>query len=148
MLVAYAILFRTIRGTRDRFAISDKAICVKQKQRRSVLPKFNIIELSIVALGAVALGAGVAFQVRLNTTLPAASMPYHFETDETVYSLLEKRYGPSRYSEDLEEWIIRDAFKDKTGGVFVDVGANHYRDRSNTYYLESKLDWSGVAVEP
>lgn len=58
------------------------------------------------------------------------------------------KYGPERNSQFGEEWIIRDYFQDKRGGVFVDVGANHYRNSSTTYFLESRLDWSGVAVEP
>ena len=32
--------------------------------------------------------------------------------------------------------------------MFVDVGANHYRTHSNTYFLESALGWSGVAIDP
>lgn len=61
---------------------------------------------------------------------------------------LDARYGPGRHSEDLEEWLIRDFFQDERGGVFVDVGANHHQERSNTYYLETALGWSGVAIEP
>jgi FkbM family methyltransferase len=61
---------------------------------------------------------------------------------------LQATYGPERYSQFAEEWIIRDFFKDRRGGVFVDVGANHYRDSSTTYYLEKHLGWSGLAVEP
>ncbi len=61
---------------------------------------------------------------------------------------LAAAYGPHRYSQFAEEWIIRDFFQDKRDGVFVDVGANHYRDSSTTYYLEKNLGWSGVAIEP
>ena len=61
---------------------------------------------------------------------------------------LEAAYGPTRYSQFAEEWIIRDFFQDRRGGVFVDVGANHYRDASTTYYLEKNLGWSGLAIEP
>ena len=32
--------------------------------------------------------------------------------------------------------------------VFVDVGANHYQSFSKSFYLESKLGWSGLAIEP
>ena len=61
---------------------------------------------------------------------------------------LRDRYGPDRYSENQEEWIIRDFFKDRRNGFFVDVGANHYKISSNTYYVETQLGWTGIAVEP
>ena len=61
---------------------------------------------------------------------------------------LRARYGPERHSQFYEEWIIRDFFQDKRGGVFVDVGANHHERFNNTYYLEARLGWSGLAVEP
>lgn len=61
---------------------------------------------------------------------------------------LADRYGPDRNSEHGEEWIIRDFFQDKRDGVFLDVGAYDYKRLSNTYYLESALGWSGVAIEP
>ena len=56
--------------------------------------------------------------------------------------------GPNHYSEREEEWLIRDYFADRRGGVFVDVGANHYQLASKTYYLETNLAWSGIAIEP
>jgi FkbM family methyltransferase len=56
-------------------------------------------------------------------------------------------YGPSRYSEHAEEWLIRDFFQDQRGGFFVDVGAYNYKRFSNTYYLEQVLGWSGVAID-
>jgi FkbM family methyltransferase len=56
------------------------------------------------------------------------------------------RTGP-RSSMGVEEWIVRDYFQDRQGGVFLDVGANHYQDRSNTYFLETSLGWSGLAVD-
>ena len=61
---------------------------------------------------------------------------------------LKHRYGPSRFSRNEEEWIIRDYFQDRRNGVFVDVGANDYKHDGNTYYLETKLGWSGVAIDP
>ena len=51
-------------------------------------------------------------------------------------------------SQFYEEWFIRDFFQDKRGGVFLDVGANHYKRDSMTYFLETQLGWSGIAVEP
>ena len=60
--------------------------------------------------------------------------------------LLEK-YGSRHDSRNAEELFIRDYFQDRRNGVFVDVGANHYRKESNTYYLETTLGWSGVAID-
>ena len=58
------------------------------------------------------------------------------------------KYGPHHHTEREEEWMIRDYFSDRRGGVFVDVGANDYRATSKTYYLETQLGWSGIAIEP
>lgn len=68
--------------------------------------------------------------------------------DEAELRPLAEQYGPARNSEHWEEWIVRDFFADQRGGVFVDVGANHHQRFSNTYFLETSLGWSGVAVEP
>ena len=89
---------------------------------------------------ASAAGAGYYMHVRDARTFAAEENP---EADA-----LEKAYGPSRNSYAVEEWAIRDFFRDKRDGVFVDVGANHYKIASNTYYLETALHWSGIAVEP
>ena len=67
---------------------------------------------------------------------------------EREMAQFREKYGPDHYSEREEEWMIRDFFQDRRGGVFVDVGANHYRDASKTYYLEKHLGWSGIAIEP
>ena len=48
-------------------------------------------------------------------------------------------YGPAHETEREEEWMIRDFFKDRRNGFFVDVGANHYRLTSKSYYLETTL---------
>jgi hypothetical protein len=53
-----------------------------------------------------------------------------------------------RYSNNLEELIIRDFFADKRGGFFVDVVAANYRLGSNTFYLEERLGWHGIAIDP
>ena len=69
------------------------------------------------------------------------------EADVVVRALAAK-YGPARNTDGLEEWIVRDFFHDRRGGIFVDVGANDYKHSSNTYYLETELGWSGLAIEP
>ena len=60
---------------------------------------------------------------------------------------LKAKYGPAKDSYGPEEWIVRDFFQDERDGVFLDVGANHYKSTSNTYYLERHLNWSGIAVD-
>lgn len=67
--------------------------------------------------------------------------------DTSEVNWLQRHYGPDRHSTWLEEWIIRDFFKDKRDGVFVDVGAADYLDGSNTFYLEKNLGWSGIAID-
>ena len=57
------------------------------------------------------------------------------------------RLGPALYSQGYEELIVRDFFDDAWRGVFVDVGAGHYRDDSNTYFLEQRRGWHGIAVD-
>jgi FkbM family methyltransferase len=102
----------------------------------------NTVERTLIAVGIVVMSVGVSFQ--LGRRMAGSQVA----VDKGLVSYLEQRYGPDRSSEDLEEWIIRDVFQDRRGGVFVDVGANDYKARSNTYYLETALGWSGVAVEP
>jgi FkbM family methyltransferase len=60
---------------------------------------------------------------------------------------LVRSYGPKLYSWKNEELLIRDYFRDRRGGVFLDVGAGPYGAGSNTYYLERHLGWSGVAID-
>jgi FkbM family methyltransferase len=51
------------------------------------------------------------------------------------------------WSQGFEELIIRDFFGDKKGGVFVDVGCYFPASMSTTYFLESKLQWTGFAID-
>jgi FkbM family methyltransferase len=107
-----------------------------------VQPKLNVIELAMwgALLVSVAYAAGLSrTQARLESPLSRDSMEM---------KALADMYGPSRDSEHLEEWILKDFFQGKRNGVFVEVGANHHQRASNTYYLETALGWSGVAVEP
>lgn len=61
---------------------------------------------------------------------------------------LSEHYGPDRKSQYEEEWILRDYFGDRKGATFLDVGASEHERFSNTWYLEKRLEWSGIAVEP
>ena len=60
----------------------------------------------------------------------------------------EKKWGKKKYSQYNEELFIRDFFKDKQNGYFIDVGANDYMVNSTTYYLEKHLHWHGIAIDP
>jgi FkbM family methyltransferase len=78
-------------------------------------------------------------------------MRHRFEqyvvSNEPLKRELRERYGPDQFSQFGEEWIIRDYFRDRREGVFLDVGSSHYKEFNNTYYLETVLGWSGIAVD-
>jgi FkbM family methyltransferase len=106
--------------------------------RRRRLPRLDLLEVGAL-LGVVAV-AGVGFwyaSFQRSQAVPSAEARH-----------LRDTYGPDRFSQHGEEWIVRDFFREKRDGFFVDVGAHHYRDFSNTYYLETELGWKGIAIEP
>lgn len=39
-------------------------------------------------------------------------------------------------------------FKNKTHGVFIDIGAHDGKTGSNTYFFEKELQWNGICFEP
>jgi len=45
-----------------------------------------------------------------------------------------------------DEWVCN-VLKFKRDGVFLDIGCQHYKNISNTYYLEKELNWSGVGID-
>ena len=111
--------------------------------------RFDTIEVAVVVIFTVVLTAATtAYLVRSLEAKELERISYVAYTAMQEGVPLADRYGPARYSRNEEEWIIRDYFRDKPGGVFVDVGANHYKNDSNTFYLESVLRWSGVAIDP
>jgi len=55
--------------------------------------------------------------------------------------------GKNLYSQHGEELVIRDFFQDRRNGFFLDVGCAWPVADSNTYYLESELGWTGIAVD-
>ena len=68
-------------------------------------------------------------------------------TPAAEFAWLAKTYGPEHHSEFLEEWIVRDVFQDRRGGVFLDVGAADFKEKNNTYFLDTQLGWSGIAID-
>jgi FkbM family methyltransferase len=105
--------------------------------------RLDLVEVALLSVLMVSAGVAAGYSHatgRMNaSTLAALSAESR---------ALAHAYGPETNSQYEEEWIVRDFFKDKREGVFVDVGANDYQHFSNTYYLEKVLGWSGVAVEP
>ena len=107
---------------------------------------WNRRQFDVVESIAIALFVGLcSWYIGRKTPTP---LRYTELTTSQEFDQLKAAYGPGHYSENDEEWIIRDFFKDRREGFFVDVGASHYRDNSNTFYLESRLGWSGIAVDP
>lgn len=68
------------------------------------------------------------------------------EKGAAVWAELQRRYR-TRNSRNAEEWVIRDYFQDKRGGVFLDVGAADAREWNNTYFLDTALGWTGLAID-
>lgn len=93
--------------------------------------------LSLVLCGALLwLCLALGLRVWLPPPTPAAE-----------FAWLAKKYGPEHHSEFLEEWITRDVFQDRRNGVFLDVGAADFKEKNNTYFLETELGWSGIAID-
>jgi FkbM family methyltransferase len=102
--------------------------------------RFTAAQLIFVcAICALLVAAGMEYRLR--------SRPIEYARHPESQALLDK-YGPKKNSYSEEEWCIRDFFKDRRDGFFLDVGANDYKFTSNTYYLETVLNWKGIAVEP
>lgn len=47
-----------------------------------------------------------------------------------------------------DKYVAEHLFPGLRNGVFVDIGAHDGVAFSNTKYLEEKLDWTGIAIEP
>jgi FkbM family methyltransferase len=105
---------------------------------------FDWLEVALISVAMVGLG----YFIGARTAPVYARNMKMLEALTAESRALEKAYGPHSNSEYQEEWVLRDFFLGKRDGLFVDVGANHYQQNSNTYYLETALGWSGIAVEP
>ena len=47
-----------------------------------------------------------------------------------------------------QDMLVYELLGKKNDGIFVDIGANDGVTISNTYFLESNCNWSGIAIEP
>jgi FkbM family methyltransferase len=105
--------------------------------------RFTLVQMVLACLLCIAVaGAAARYRYRAKAA-PIIEYPAHPESQA-----LKEKYGPHRNSYSEEEWCIRDFFSDKRDGFFVDVGANDYKVTSNTYYLDTVLNWKGLAIEP
>jgi FkbM family methyltransferase len=103
--------------------------------------KVSVVEtLALCFLGSV-------LAVIATSTLMRHRFEQYVVANEPLKHELRDRYGPEQFSQFGEEWIIRDHFQDRRGGIFLDVGSSHYKEFNNTYYLETVLGWSGIAVD-
>jgi FkbM family methyltransferase len=119
----------------------DRNGTMMKKKRREITVRLDTWSMALIGV----LAALVVLAVWNVIYVPPDPNPVQSVSERAYF---EERYGPNHYSEREEEWLIRDFFSDRKGGVFVDVGANHYQASSKTYYLETKLGWSGIAIEP
>jgi FkbM family methyltransferase len=47
-----------------------------------------------------------------------------------------------------DKYCYETFFKNKKSGVFIEIGADDGIDKSNTYFFEKYLNWSGICIEP
>lgn len=52
-----------------------------------------------------------------------------------------------RQDKSAQEKFVLDLLEDKKGGYYVELGAFHSKNGSNTNILENKFDWKGVSFE-
>jgi FkbM family methyltransferase len=52
------------------------------------------------------------------------------------------------YSQAGQDEAVCKFFHNLTNGYFVEVGAYDGKTHSNTYYLETQLNWKGICIEP
>ena len=99
--------------------------------------RFDLLEAALLCSLGILVGLVIA-QSRWTELEAAFGRTFDNFTSEATQ--LQKAYGPETNSQYQEEWVLRDFFKGKPDGIFVDIGANDYRTYSNTYYLERSWD--------
>jgi FkbM family methyltransferase len=90
------------------------------------------------------------------TTLLIVIVGYYYQDIKTIYKNIEITSGCPKtkfqgnsdlHSQLYEDYILSYIFKDKTSGLFVDVGTN-YPDQSNSTHYFSIRGWKGINIEP
>lgn len=99
---------------------------------------------SSLAVLALVLASARCSDSKAARSAPAPTPPIELRQATASMTALK---GRSLYSQHAEEAIIRDFFKDRRNGFFLDVGCASPIENSNTYYLEKELGWSGIGVD-
>lgn len=47
-----------------------------------------------------------------------------------------------------DKFVHENFFKNRTNGIFIDIGAHDGISFSNTYFFEKQLGWTGICIEP
>jgi len=56
--------------------------------------------------------------------------------------------GESRTGEPIDQYLDREIFQGKEGGVFVELGGYDGQFYSNTLFFEEERKWTGILIEP
>lgn len=59
---------------------------------------------------------------------------------------MDKESYNSQYGQD--KFIDKEIFKGKTGGIFLEIGADNGINGSNTLFFERERGWTGICIEP
>lgn len=105
--------------------------------------RFPLFELLLVTVSA---SASTFALTRDHYARAGREAAFFARPAQREFATLIATSGSTRHARTMEEMIIRDYFNDRRDGVFLEVGANHDSQSSNTHVLESELGWSGVAV--
>jgi len=64
----------------------------------------------------------------------------------TAPKAINSVFAQSQICQDF--WVLDRLAALKSGGFFLEIGANHSEELSNSYLLEKARDWRGVCIEP
>jgi len=51
-------------------------------------------------------------------------------------------------NKDQDKWVVKEIMKFKKNGFFLDLAATDGIHENNTFFLEKRLNWHGVCIEP
>jgi len=69
-------------------------------------------------------------------------------SNQSVFLRQFNMYLPYYAQFGQDKYLNEEVFKNKRGGVFVEIGAYDGITLSNTYFFEKEMGWTGVCVEP